>query len=188
MKLSTSQGGRFSLTIEAKDLASGLRPSKRNPRNRPYLVTCKGAVGRDGVLQVLDELTRINTSAITEAFPFPQIFVFVNLIIVCFQSAIYEWDGSSLVSKISGLTKGNTWEALDFYHFIYLTNGKVAVTRNAESKVYSIDSTVPYGMALCNFNGQIFVGAPDVEADGADLTFPASPFVIETEVLGSYSG
>jgi len=185
MKLNTSPDGRFSLTIEAKDLAGGLRPSKRNPRNRPYLVTCKGAVGRDGVLQVLDELTRLDTSAITEAFPFPQIFVYSDVIVICFHTAIYEWDGS-LTLKLSGLDSGSTWAATE--NFIYLTNGKVAVWRNPESKVYETKSDIPYGTALCNFNGQIFVGAPDCDADGADLTFPASPFEIEAEVQGSYSG
>jgi hypothetical protein len=183
MKLSTSQGGRFSLKIEAKDLAGGLRPSKRNPRNRPYLVTCKGAVGRDGVLQVLDQLTRLDTSAIKEAFPFPQIFFYNEAIVVCFSSAIYEWDGG-LTSKIAGLTRGSTWEAAD--DFILLTNGKVSVWKNPMTREYETIATLPHGTALSNFNGQIFVGAPDCDADGADLTFPANAPTIQVQVVGSY--
>jgi len=185
MNLNVGKDGRFSLTIEAKDLARGLRPSKRTPRNRAYLVECKGAVGRDGVLQVLDSLTRLNTSTITEAFPFPQIFVYSEAIVICFQTAIYEWDGS-LTLKKSGLTRGSTWTATN--DFIILSNGKVSVWKNPLTQVYETITTVPHGTALCNFNSQIFVGAPDCDADGADLTFPASPFEIEAEVLGSYSG
>ena len=79
----------FSVTIDTSKLSKGLRPSKRMPRNSGFLVECKGAVGRDNVLQTLDELTRIDTSVITDAYPYPQIFVFTNLIIVCSQTKIY---------------------------------------------------------------------------------------------------
>ncbi|HUS89590.1 MAG TPA: hypothetical protein VMW91_09535, partial [Desulfosporosinus sp.] len=58
----------FTINIESKHLVRGLRPSKRMPRNSKYLVECAGAVGRDGVLQALDELTRLATDAQALAF------------------------------------------------------------------------------------------------------------------------
>ena len=49
--------GSFTITMDAGDLSKGMRKSKRYPRNSKRLVECKGAVGYDGVLQVLDDLT-----------------------------------------------------------------------------------------------------------------------------------
>lgn len=164
----------FSITIDTSKLSKGLRPSKRMPRNSGFLVECKGAVGRDGVLQALEELARIATATITDVFPYPQIFVFTNLIIVCSSTKIYELVGGSLVEKLT-VTAGSTWSAVDFYDFIYMSNGAVAVLRSPESNVYSITTAQPEAMAICNFNGQVLVGAPDVEGTypGADLTMNA---------------
>jgi len=176
--------GEFSVTITADQLAKGLRPSKRVPRNSRYLVTCVGAVGRDNVLQVIDEFTRIATTAITDAFPYPQIFVFTNLIIVCSQTKIYEWVSGALVLKLT-VTAGSTWSAVDFYDFIYLSNGKVAVIRDAISKVYSTTTTLPTAASICNFNGQVLVGAPDTVIPGASLTMKADPIVLTLTQLGT---
>lgn len=151
----------FSFTIESKDLSRGLRPSKRNPRNSRFLVECAGAVGRDGVLSALDEITRLATSAITDGFPYPQIFVFTNMIIICGQTKIYEWVSGSLVEKLT-VTAGSTWTAVDFFAYVYLSNGKVAVVRNALDRTYSLTTDLPTCMAACNFNGQVIIGATDV--------------------------
>lgn len=151
----------FSFTIESKDLSRGLRPSKRNPRNSRFLVECACAVGRDGVLSALDEITRLATSAITDGFPYPQIFVFTNMIIICGQTKIYEWVSGALVEKLA-VTAGSTWTALDFFSYIYLSNGKVAVVRNALDKTYSETTDLPTCMSACNFKGQVIIGAPDV--------------------------
>lgn len=150
----------FNITIDSSKLSKGLRPSKRMPRNSGYLVECKGAVGKDGVLQVLDELTRIDTSVITDPFPYPQIFVFTNMIIVCGKTKIYEYVGGSLVEKLT-VTAGSTWSIVDFYDYIYMSNGTVAVIRDAETKLYSITTNQPTAMAICNFNGQVLIGAPN---------------------------
>ena len=56
---------RFSKTIDTKKIARGLRPSKRMIRDSGFLVECSGAVGRDGVLQVLSEVTRLATTEIS---------------------------------------------------------------------------------------------------------------------------
>jgi hypothetical protein len=130
------------------------------PRNSRFLVECKGAVGRDGALQSLDEITRLATTAITDVFPYPQIFVFTNVIIICSSTKIYEWVSSALVEKLE-VAAGSTWCALDFVEYIYLSNGTVAVERDALDKTYSETTDLPTAMAAANFNGQAILGSPD---------------------------
>lgn len=148
------------LSIGPGELSQSLRPSKRLPRNNKFLTECNGAIGRDGVLCALDEITRIATTAITDGFPYPQIFVFTNVIIVCGETKIYEWVSDALVEKLT-VSAGSTWSAIDFYDYVYLSNGNVAVERDAMDETYSTTSDLPAAMAICNFNGQVIIGAPD---------------------------
>jgi len=155
--------GTFTFTIEAEALVRGLRPSKRVPRNSKYLVECIGAVGLDAVLQVIDDLEddRMDTSGlITDTFPYPQVFIFTNMIIVCSQTTIYEWVASALVPKVGPVAAGELWSAVDLLNFVYLTNGSVAVRRNPATGNYSITTDYPTARAICNFNSQVFVGSP----------------------------
>ena len=156
-----TRGGKFSFPIDADSLVRGLRPSKRMPRNSGYLIKSSGAVGKDGVLQVLDEIIRLATDTITDGFPYPQIFVFVNMIIICGQTKIYEWVGGSLVLKLT-VAAGSTWTAVDFFDYVYMSNEKVAVIRGSEEKTYSETTDLPTCMSACNFNGQVIIGAPDI--------------------------
>lgn len=156
--------GEFSLTLDTATLAKGLRPSKRAARNTQYLVVCVGAVAQDGVLQALDDISAnwLNISAtITDGFPYPQIFVFTNLIIVCGETKIYELVGGSLSAAKITVAAGSTWSAVDLYDYVYMSNSKVAVVRDPGSGVYSLSSTLPIASAICNYNGQILVGAPN---------------------------
>ena len=148
----------FSEQIDTTKLVRGLRPSKRASRDTGYLIECKGAVGYRGALQGLDALTRLATTAITDPFPYPQIFVFTNLIIVCGQTAIYEWVSGSLTLRLGSLTAGSPWTAVDLYDFIYMSNGKVAVTRDPGSKVFATSATLPVAQALVNVGGQVMAG------------------------------
>ena len=125
----------FSVTIKSNELARGLRPSRRVPRNSGFLVTCVGATGKDGTLSALDEITRIDTSDITDVFPYPQIFVLTNMIIVCSSTKIYEWTGS-LVEKLE-VTAGSSWTVVDFYNYVYMSNGAVVVVRDPATGVYA---------------------------------------------------
>jgi len=155
----------FSITIDSKELSRGLRPSKRMPRNSKLLVECTGAVGRDEVLQILDELTRMDTDFASEGFdplppfPFPQIFGFVNLIIVCTQTVIYEWIDSALVEKldIEEDNSGSTWCAVDFHEFVYMSNARVAVVRSVLTGAYSITTDQPVAMSMCDYHGQVLI-------------------------------
>jgi len=228
--------GRFSITLDSNsrtgNLAKGLRPSKRMPRNSGgFLVECSGCVGRDGVLSVLDELERIdtdivtveytsrtnsytvgntltggtseatgtilrsdvdgtsgtlylwdvtgtftdtesisdgtasatadgNSSALATVFPYPQKFVFTNMIIICTSTMIFEWVSDALVHKLT-VSAGSTWVGLDFNNYVYLSNGTVAVIRDALDKTYSETTDLPTAMAALNFNSQVILGAPD---------------------------
>ena len=135
----------------------GLRPTKRTPRDTEFLTTCKGAVGRDGILQILDQITRMATDVITDAFPYPQLFVFNRVIVLCGETKIYEWENSALVLKLT-VTAGSTWRAISSHNFVYLSNGVVAVTRDPSTLVYSISDDAPICNSICNYNNQILVG------------------------------
>jgi len=152
------RGDNFKLTLNAQDLMRGLRPSKRSIRNAGYMIKCMGAVGRDGALQILDQLDAMDLTAITDGFPYPQVFVFPNMIIVCGKTKIYEWINSALVLKLT-VTTGNTWEAIASGEYVYLSNGKVAVVRDSADWTYAL-SDLPVASCICNFNGQVLIGAP----------------------------
>lgn len=183
--MDVSGGGKFSHTIMADQLSKGLRHSKRDPRNRGFLTTCQGAVGRDNVLQVLDELNRFDTEVV-EVFPFPQIFVFTNHIIVCGQIKIYEWIDGGLVEMLT-VVAGDLWNALDFYNYVYMSNGKVSVVRDSRSQTYSITTELPTAMAMCNFNGQVLVGAPDVIITSQGTIMTGDPVELTMTQHGGWS-
>jgi hypothetical protein len=185
MDVTVVKGGKFNFTIGTSDLAKGLMPVANNPRNKDFLATCVGAVGQDGALASIDELTRIATSTITDGFPFPQIFVFTNMIIVCGLKKIYEWDGSTLSLKYTASAAAGMWSAVDFYDYVYISNGKIAVIRDAGSYAYTISATQPSATAMCNYNGQVLIGAPDVLGLGASLVIPASSINVTTSQLGT---
>jgi hypothetical protein len=159
--ISVLRDGTFTASIDGKALSRGLRSSKRSPRNEKFLVEAAGMVGIDGVLQAIDDLEvdRIDTSAdILDAFPYPQIFVFTNVIIVCGRQEIFEWDGTTLTSMISALTAGQLWSAVSFYEFIYMSNGAVSVLRDPGTGLYALTTDQPVAMAIGDYNGQVMVG------------------------------
>jgi len=158
------QNGSFTFSIQPEELARGLRPSRRSPRNVKYLVQCEGAVGYDNVLQVLDDLNIniVDTSAIVDGFPYPQLFVFNNVIIVCGESDIYELVAGALVHQLA-VTPGIRWSAVDLNDYVYMSNGVISVIRRAEDQVWALTTDLPIASAICNFNGQIVIGAPDVD-------------------------
>ena len=152
--------GTFVFNLGAEELSHGLRPSKRSPRNAKFLVECVGAVGLDKVLQVIDDLQndRIDTTVIADTFPIPQIFVLTNMIIVCGKTEIFEYDGSTLTSKLAGITTGQLWSVVDYFNFVYMSNGIVSVLREESSGIYSLTTAQPVAGAICDFNGQVIIG------------------------------
>jgi hypothetical protein len=123
-------------------------------------------VGLDNVLQVLDDIetNRVLTAAITDGFPYPQIFIFTNVIIICGETTIYELIAGTitLMLDVGAGNAGIEWSAVDFFDYVYMSNGKVAVQRQASDQVWEITTDVPIASAICNFNGQVLIGAPGV--------------------------
>lgn len=157
------RNGKFTHTVSSAQLSKGLRSDYRGPRNSDFLIKCIGAVGKDRVLSVLEEFTRLDTSVITDSFPYPQIFVFVNHIIVCSSNKIYELNGTVLTEKLTASVVSSTWDAVDFYDYIYMSNGKVAVTRDPKTQEWNESADLPSAIGICNYNGQVLIGSPNVE-------------------------
>jgi len=159
MPIELTKDGIFSMPIKPEVLSKGLRRSKSNYLNSDGLIYCAGAVGREGVLQRLDEL--VKTFDLTSTFPYPQIFIEPYIILVCTATHIYEYDGSNLILKISTAVVGSTWSLITVEDFVYMSNGSITVVRDPISNIFSITSDHPTAMAICNYNGQIIIGAPN---------------------------
>lgn len=161
--MEVNKQGEFSLTIDSVELSRGLRPSKRAPRNSKYLVESEGAVGKDQVLQVIEDLQgdRVDpTGYVEDGFPYPQIFTFTNFILVCGETRVYEYTGV-IFQLVADVAAGGLWSAVDFFDFVYLSNGVVSLLRSPTSSEYSISTDVPICEAICNFNGQVITGGVD---------------------------
>lgn len=158
------RNGKFSHMISGDQLSRGLRYSKRLPRNNNMMTECSGAIGRDNILHIIEEFNRINTNAITDSFPYPQLFVLNEVIVVCSSTTLYEWFNGALVTKFTATSEqvGHTWKVADYHSTLYLSNGKITVVKDPKLKTYSV-STYPIATGICNYNGQLIIGAPDVE-------------------------
>ena len=156
--------GTFTFLIPTEDLAKGLRPTRSNPRNVKFLTECNGAVGIDNVLQVLKDMNLdhlIDVSALTYAFPYPQLFVFTDMILVCTDIDIYEYTHTSpgtLTNKIT-VAPGILWSAVEYFDYIYMSNCTAAVVRHAEDGSWEeiFGESLPPCRAACNYNGQIVI-------------------------------
>jgi hypothetical protein len=155
--------GVFAFYITDEFLARGLRSTRRAIKNSSLLIECKGAVGRDGTLSAVPNFYRSSlfesALVVKNDFPFPQVFMTDDLVIVCNRTSILEKVGNNLVSKISGLTGGGKWGFSSSGRFAYLSNGVVTVIRNPNNDVYSIDTNLPKTTSICNYNGQVIVGS-----------------------------
>jgi hypothetical protein len=65
-----------------------------------------------------------------------------------------------------------------------MSNGKIVVIRSAGDFTYSLSSILPSAMAICNYNGQVIIGAPDVNGLGANLVLPSLPITVTVSQLG----
>jgi len=160
-RLYSGRDTEFSMFLDSKDVSKGLRSSSRSPRNNGSDIVCSGVIGRDGVLTRQEAMTRIDTTVITDAFPYPQIFVFPELIIIFGSNKIYEYDGTTLILKLT-VTAGNLWSCVAKGLYAYMSNGVVSVERSPESGIYTLATDVPIVESICDFNNQIIVGAPTI--------------------------
>jgi hypothetical protein len=162
----TAGDGTFSFTIGTKDLARGLRPSKSSPRNEKFLVKSAGAIGLDNVLQSLKDLNidRLDFTGITTlTFPYPQLFQLSCTMLVCTIDNIYELVGTTWTNVISLLAPqaGDPWTVVEFYNYIYMSNGVVSIVKHPEDLTWKLVTDLPTFSGICNYNGQVMICAPD---------------------------
>src|SRR3990167_10372204 len=98
-------------TIGAEQLSKGLRPLKMMPNNSGYLINCNGAVGLDEMLVAVNALPRMNTDVVSDGFPYPQLFVLTNMILLCGKTNIYEYISGIWTLKLT-VTEGATWNVI----------------------------------------------------------------------------
>lgn len=160
----------YTLTVKSA-LEVGLRKSDNNPRNVGALTLADGVVHKSAELVSLNWLTTFDISSIEACtFPFPQKFQLREWTLVCTPTKIYTFDGTTLTSVYTA-EEGSTWTIGDFYNYIIMTNGKELITLNPDTGVWSkyIDCKIPYCLCLCDVNGQVFVGGPEVSISAGFL-------------------
>src|SRR5512135_734305 len=148
--------------IVLKDILHQGLAQNNNQRNNPALVQSDGAFVYEGALQAVEQFTGMTLPASPTtafAFPYPQLFVLSDVIILCNVDQIWELTGTTgsddngWTSKITSLTHGTPWTVVDSKNYIALSNMQVAVSKNPQTGGYAIDSTIPTG-SYGNYNGQ----------------------------------
>lgn len=145
-------------------IAKGLRNSRRNPKNVGALIQADGVYQKSGKLYNHDELETFDISVLgAQTFPFPQMFQLRSWTVICTPTKIYTYDGSTL-TLVYTATEGSTWSVADFYKFLVLSNGREYIVLNPETNTWSkyLDAENLNCLCVCDINGQLFVGGPDV--------------------------
>ena len=153
--------GYFALMLEREDLTKGLKPKGTVARNEKFLEELTGGFVHENQLQSLDLLSRTSIGALSFTFPWPQLLVLPNLILLCGPTKIYERVGTSWTLRKTASVEGSLWACVAFEDYLYLSNGKVVITRSTGGTWAEV-TTLPKAMALCNFNGQVFAGSVEV--------------------------
>lgn len=159
-------------TIIFKDgLSAGLRASEHNPTNQGALIRADGVIQESKELFNLDKLSTFDIAALEACdFPFPQIFQLREWTVICTPTKIYTYDGAAL-TLVYTAEEGSTWTFADFYNYIIMTNGRELITLDPETGAWSkyIECAIPTCLCLCDVNGQLFVGGPEVSVSGGWL-------------------
>ena len=154
------------IVVFREGLVRGLRTAAENARNIEALVDSQGAVPRENCLQTLDDFNQwlLDTTGITTSFPYPQLFVLSNMVLVCTEDTIYKQVGSSWELQLTVASVGCTWTVADYHDFIVMTNGSVLVVRSPETHAFTAyaECDIPNGICVCDVNGQMLIGGPGV--------------------------
>lgn len=59
-------------------------------------------------------------------------------------------------------TAAYPWRAVSYNGFVYMSNGVVAIKRNPNSGLWEVANDLPVATGICDYNGQIVIGAPGV--------------------------
>ena len=156
-------------TVTFKEgLTAGLRASSSVQRK---LVQADGVLRKSEELINLDELSTFDISSIEACtHPFPQIFQLRNWTLICTPTKIYTFDGTTL-TLVYTAAEGSTWTIADFYRFLVLTNGNEYITLDPETGAWSkyLDAVISECLCVCDVNGQLFAGGPEVSVGAGFL-------------------
>lgn len=144
----------------------GLRPRENSAKNSQQFIQLDGLYVKDEVLHSLEGPDLIDTSSLDCSFPFPQIFDLTTITLVCTATKVYEYNHSTQTfSQLISVSEGSTWTCADYYEFIVMTNGRALIYRDANSGKWALyaDCEIPYGICVCNLNGQLIIGGPEVQ-------------------------
>lgn len=154
-------------------IREGLRKHAENPRNSSGLIQCDGIIPEYESLTSLETPTRLTMDAVSATFPYPQVFVLKQVVLVCISTAIYTYSvsGDTLTLAIDSLTPGVTWSCADFGNFIILVNGKEVVTRDGADLTWSKANSlnIPTCTSIVNVNGQAILCGPDTIVPNSDI-------------------
>lgn len=148
----------------------GLRHYEDNPRDVQALIQSTGVFHNKGKLINVDSLSTIDFSALGCSFPFPQMFQLKKYALVCTPTLIHTYDGASL-TLVYTAEEGSTWTVADFDRFLVMTNGRELVVHWPDTNAWSkyLDCAIPYCLCVCELNGQLFVGGPEVTVSAGFL-------------------
>jgi hypothetical protein len=159
MSFEALQDGKFTNVWQTPDLMKGLRKDSQIARNSYEMSVLSGMVAlNDGFQAIPASSSKVDLDSSDPSFPFPQVFVLSRHILYCTSTKIYEVNpvGYTLTLGIT-VSAGSRWNVVDFFDYLYASNGTVSVERSA-SGVWSTSSDLPIAYSMCNYNGQVLVG------------------------------
>jgi hypothetical protein len=137
---------------------NGIEPYK-SIKNPAGLVTEEGfdLLMEDGQRMMLESAGYFDISK----WPFPQLFVGANYVILAEKDKIYSVDENWVCTEELSVIGGDVWDFVDFGPYLLLLNGEVIVyvdpTTDTFTQATSLDTMPRLGTA-CNFKGQIVGG------------------------------
>ena len=152
--------GTFTYTITHEGFCNGYAPFPYSMRNKGHMTECIDFREEDLMLYPAEQRGRY-LPAFSYFFPFPQVFVFDFVTIICNQKEIYEKIANSYILKYTTNVAASSWECINVGQFCLLSNGHVILKRDPVSLTYEELDDVPTGMSLCNYNAQILIGSPN---------------------------
>jgi len=159
MSFEALRNGKFTQTWQTSDLMRGLRKDSATSRDSYEMSDLSGLVGFDGAFKAIPGTTvKADLDGSSPTFPFPQVFVLSRLLLYCTSTKIYEMSPADYsLTLVHTVVAGSAWKVVDFFEYLYMSNGALAVVRSAAG-VWSTSSDLPTAYAMCNYNGQVLVG------------------------------
>ena len=120
-----------------KGIRAGLRAKEKSLKNQERFVQLDGLFVEDEVLSSLEGPNKLDTSALSTSYPFPQYFELTTIKLVCTATKVYEYNSDGTFTELITVSEGSTWTVADFYEFIVMTNGRALIYRDAESGAWA---------------------------------------------------